>query len=98
MVLDPALLYALVLTAEILGQVVLQEVGQTEDRIFPPLATLATFLFQILSNDHFCRNAVARLRAWRVDLLELRGGLDGATMLWRQVTWKTPHRRCWTMV
>jgi hypothetical protein len=66
LVLDPALLYAHVLTAEIVGQFVLQEVGQTEDRIFTPLVTLATFLFQILSNDHSCRNAVARLRAWRV--------------------------------
>ncbi len=66
MVLDPALLYAHVLTAEVVAQVVLQEVGQTEDRIFTPLVTLATFLFQILSDDHSCRNAVARLRAWRV--------------------------------
>jgi hypothetical protein len=30
---------------------VLQEVSQTEDRISTPLVTLATFLFQILSND-----------------------------------------------
>lgn len=66
LVLDPALRYAHVLTAEVVAQVVLQEVGQTDDRIFTPLVTLATFLFQVLSNDHSCRNAVGRLRAWRV--------------------------------
>ena len=52
LVLDPALLYAQVVTAEIVAQVVLQEVGQTDDRIFTPLVTLTTFLFQILSDDH----------------------------------------------
>jgi Transposase DDE domain len=66
LVLDPALFYAHILSAEIVAQIVLQEVGQTDDRIYTPLVTLATFLFQILSNDHSCRNAVARLRAWRV--------------------------------
>jgi hypothetical protein len=44
---------------------VLQEVGKTGDRIFTPLVTLATFLSQILSDDHSCRGAVARLKAWR---------------------------------
>src|SRR5512142_1834706 len=63
LVLDPALLYAQILSTEIIAEVVLQEVGQTDDRIFTPLVTLATFLFQVLSDDHSCRNAVARLRA-----------------------------------
>jgi hypothetical protein len=66
LVLDPALLYAHILTAEIVAQIVVQEVGPTVDRIYTPLVTLATFLFQVLSHDHSCRNAVARLRAWRV--------------------------------
>ena len=66
LVLDPALLYAQILSAEIVAQIVFQEEGETDDRIYTPLVTLATFLFQILSNDHSCRNAVARLRAWRV--------------------------------
>ena len=66
LILDPALLYAYILSAEIIAQIVLQEVGQTDDRIYTPLVTLATFLFQILSNDHSCRNAVSRLRSWRV--------------------------------
>jgi Transposase DDE domain len=66
LVLDPALLYAQILSVEILAEVVLQEVGDTGDLIYTPLVTLTTFLFQILSDDHSCRNAVARLRAWRV--------------------------------
>lgn len=36
------------------------------DRIFPPLVTLWVFLTQILSADHSCRAAVARLIASRV--------------------------------
>ena len=66
LVLDPTLLFAHVLSTEIIAQIVLQEIGETADRIFTPLVTLATFLSQILSDDHSCRGAVARLRAWRV--------------------------------
>jgi hypothetical protein len=36
------------------------------DRIFTPLVTLWTFLSQVLSVDHSCREAVARLIAFRV--------------------------------
>src|SRR5437763_7379628 len=36
------------------------------DRIFTPLVTLWTFLSQVLSPDHSCRGAVARLIAFRV--------------------------------
>jgi hypothetical protein len=36
------------------------------DRIFPPLITLWVFLGQVLSQDHSCRAAVARLIAHRV--------------------------------
>ncbi len=36
------------------------------DRIFSPLVTLWTFLSQVLSLDHSCREAVARLIAFRV--------------------------------
>ena len=35
-----------------------------DDRIFTPLVTLATFLSQILSDNHSCRGGVARLNAW----------------------------------
>ena len=36
------------------------------DRIYPPLVTLWVFLSQVLSQDHSCRAAVARLIAHRV--------------------------------
>ena len=36
------------------------------DRIYPPLVTLWVFLGQVLSQDHSCRAAVARLIAHRV--------------------------------
>jgi hypothetical protein len=64
LVLDPALLFAQVLTPEDIAQAVAQQVGKTADRIFTPLVTLATFLAQVLADDHSCRAAVARLKAW----------------------------------
>jgi hypothetical protein len=66
MVLDPMLLFAHVFSANLVVQIVHEEVGETDDRIYTPLVTLATFLAQIFSNDHSCRGAVARLRSWRV--------------------------------
>lgn len=36
------------------------------NRIYTPVVTLWTFLSQVLSQDHSCREAVARLLAWRV--------------------------------
>ena len=53
------------LSADWIAQVVAQELGKTADRIFTPLVTLAVFLGQVLSDDHSCRGAVARLLAWR---------------------------------
>src|SRR6476646_2631036 len=41
----------------------LSVVGNWLDRIFTPLVTLWVFLGQVLSADHSCRNAVARLIA-----------------------------------
>lgn len=37
-----------------------------KDRIYPPLVTLWVFLAQVMSADHSCRSAVARLIAHRV--------------------------------
>ena len=65
LVLDPGLLFNHVLSAEHLAAAVAQEVGKTCDRIFTPVVTLCTFLAQVLSDDHSCRAAVARLLAWR---------------------------------
>ncbi len=36
------------------------------ERIYTPVATLWTFLSQVLSADHSCRDAVGRLLAWRL--------------------------------
>src|SRR6476469_10157741 len=44
----------------------LATVGVWLDRIFSPLVTLWVFLGQVLSADHSCRAAVARLNAHRV--------------------------------
>jgi hypothetical protein len=35
------------------------------DRLYTPAVTLLTFLSQVLDHDHSCRQAVARLLAWR---------------------------------
>ena len=65
LVLDPVLLFGQVFSAEALAVAVACEAGRSCDRIFTPLVTVATFLSQILSDDHSCRGAVARLLAWR---------------------------------
>jgi Transposase DDE domain len=65
LVTDPGLLFHHILSVEYLARVVSQEVGQTCDRIYTPLVTLCTFPAQVLSDDHSCRAAVARLLAWR---------------------------------
>jgi hypothetical protein len=65
LVLDPQLILGRVLSTAWIAEVVAQEVGKTCDRIFTPLVTLAVFLGQVLSDDHSCRSAVARLLAWR---------------------------------
>jgi len=44
----------------------LQAVGVWKDRIYTPLVTLWVFLGQVISADHSCRAAVARLIAHRV--------------------------------
>jgi hypothetical protein len=65
LVVDPMLLFAQVFASQTVSQVVEAEVGETGDRIYTPLVTLALLLHQILSDDHSCRHAVARLRSWR---------------------------------
>ena len=54
-----------VLTEDVIAQA-LAAVGGWLDRIFSPLVTLWVFLGQVLSADHSCRAAVARLIAHRV--------------------------------
>src|SRR5438552_18825610 len=54
-----------VLTEEVIAGALAAVTGWL-DRIFPPLVTLWVFLGQVLSADHSCRAAVARLIAHRV--------------------------------
>jgi Transposase DDE domain len=54
-----------VLTEDVITQA-LAAVGAWLDRIFSPLVTLWVFLAQVLSADHSCRAAVARLIAHRL--------------------------------
>ena len=55
-----------VLSAESLSQTLENTAVFWNDRIFTPLVTLWVFLGQVLSADHSCRAAVARLIAHRV--------------------------------
>src|SRR5262245_40553760 len=54
-----------VLTEEVIAQALAAVTGWL-DRIFSPLVTLWVFLGQVLSADHSCRAAVARLLAHRL--------------------------------
>ena len=55
-----------VLSEEIVGQALTAIDVYWMDRIYSPLVTLWVFLSQVLSQDHSCRAAVARLIAHRV--------------------------------
>src|SRR6187549_2944393 len=55
-----------VLSADLITQVLQQIDVVWKDRIFTPLVTLWVFLGQVLSADHSCRAAVARLVANRL--------------------------------
>src|SRR5256885_10228760 len=61
---DGGLPFTDVLTEEVVADA-LAAVGGWLDRIFSPLVTLWVFLGQVLSPDHSCRAAVARLNAHR---------------------------------
>jgi len=62
---DGDLPFTNVLTEEVIAQA-LTALGGWLDRIFSPLVTLWVFLGQVLSADHSCRAAVARLLAHRL--------------------------------
>jgi hypothetical protein len=64
LVLDPGLIVGRVLTADHIAAALAREAGKTRDRVFTPLVTLAVFLAQVFSDDHSCRAAVARLKAY----------------------------------
>src|SRR6516225_9505974 len=62
---DGDLPFTNVLTEELIAQA-LAAIGGWLDRVFSPLVTLWVFLGQVLSADHSCRAAVARLLAHRL--------------------------------
>jgi hypothetical protein len=62
---DAELPFTNVLTEDVIAQA-LTALGGWLDRIFSPLVTLWVFLGQVLSADHSCRAAVARLIAHRL--------------------------------
>ena len=62
---DGELPFTDVLTEEVIAQAVAALTGWL-DRVFSPLVTLWVFLGQVLSADHSCRAAVARLIAHRL--------------------------------
>src|SRR5437588_224042 len=52
--------------SEPLVNALVEQLGCTfRERIYRPAVTLWVFLSQVLSADHSCREAVARLLAWR---------------------------------
>src|ERR1700746_1529588 len=62
---DGDLPFTNVLTEEVIAPALAAVTGWL-DRIFSPLVTLWVFLGQVLSADHYCRAAVARLIAHRL--------------------------------
>jgi hypothetical protein len=62
---DGGLPFTTVLTEDVIAHA-LATLGGWLDRVFSPLVTLWVFLSQVLSADHSCRAAVARLNAHRL--------------------------------
>jgi hypothetical protein len=62
----PGLLAKAVLPLAQVQEVLVAEGVRYRNRLFTPLVTLYAFLDQILSPDHSCRQAVARVLAWLV--------------------------------
>src|SRR5262245_48257367 len=63
---DSALPFSDILTDDFVTQAMTAVEGVWKDRIYTPLMTLWVFLTQVLSADHSCRGAVARLIAHRL--------------------------------
>ena len=61
----PQLVFFESLQAEQLVRLMQEEAVTFRDRVFNPAVTLAVFLSQVLSTDQSCRQAVARLNAFR---------------------------------
>src|SRR5262245_19390006 len=62
---DPGLPFAGLLDTRLVQQALRDAKVRFRDRLFSPLVTLWVFLSQVLDPDHSCRQAVARLLAYR---------------------------------
>src|SRR5262249_41740919 len=78
-----------ILTEAVLAQALAALKGHWLDRIFSPLVTLSVFLGQVLSADHSCRAAVARLIAHR--LARGQRPCSAATGAYRQARKRLPE-------
>src|SRR5262245_33486057 len=63
---DGSLPFSNILSEDLVAQALTAIQGVWRDRIYSPLVTLWVFLGQVLSADHSCRAAVARLLAHRL--------------------------------
>ena len=63
---DGSLPFSDLLSTELITQALTALQVGLVDCVYTPLVTLCVFLGQVLSADHSCRAAVARLRAYRV--------------------------------
>src|SRR3972149_1386346 len=61
----PGLPFSDLLPAEMVARLLAELKITYRERIYTPTVTLWMFLSQVLSPDHSCRDAVARLSAWR---------------------------------
>ena len=55
-----------VLSSEFILQILEKQKTAFRDRVFSPIVTLTAFIAQVLSADHSCRGAVARVIAERI--------------------------------
>jgi hypothetical protein len=62
----PVLPFSDVLVPELVNEILQQLQTTVRERIYTPFITLCVFLWQVLSEDHSCREAVARLMAFRI--------------------------------
>jgi hypothetical protein len=87
---DGRLPFTNVLSEEVLAQAMLTVDVVWRDRIYSPLVTLYVFLGQVLSGDHSCRAAVARLIAYRVS--QGKSAPSAETVAYCQARSRLPER------
>jgi hypothetical protein len=80
---DGELPFSSILSDEVVAQALTAISACWLDRIYTPLVTLWVFLSQVLSADHSCRAAVARLIAHRISRGEFPcSAQTGASARW----------------